>query len=378
MSRKIAKGIGLALAMVIAGVSVAYVTVFAAEPAEGTEDIVYTERVVADLDMDYSCEDTAYGVEVVTQDEKSVSELTEGDILLLPAETDSEVMRAVEVTAITDTRDGYRIETKEPEDFADVVEYLDVSGKAGADISGIVTADGVSVQTGITSRAIGTSGTLNVAPLQFQIDRSFGEYGSVHGNILMIPALEYRLLFDFGGIQELELRQCGQLEIRNLGISGEVADVIPVATIPYTFADGMFTAYVTLQIVYTASGEAYLDYVMDGTVDVLYNGSEFSFLCDYNPQELSYGIGGYGDVGANLGMGLVAYGTYTLMDVEVNAGIRAEGQMNSQEGQADFGVAYFYMDGSFGQNSVLSQYGVYGSKVFFGKDNSPLKYEVIF
>ncbi|MFR4350794.1 MAG: hypothetical protein ACLT3H_03880 [Roseburia sp.] len=77
-------------------------------------------------------------------------------------------------------------------------------------------------------------------------------------------------------------------------------------------------------------------------------------------------------------MGLMAYGTYTLMDVELNAGIKAEGRIYDSDEQNNWGVVYFYLGGSFGKNSVLSQYGVYGTKVFFDRDNSPLKYEIAF
>lgn len=375
MKRKIMRSISLILAVTVVGMSAGSMVVYAAEPTQGAEEIVYTDNVVTDVDMDYSYEDTVDGVKVVTQDEQAAAKLQEGDILILSQEGETE--RAVEVTSVIDTDDGYVIEGAEPEQFSDVVEYVDASGTTGADVSDIVTDEGVSVRT-ISARGIGTSGSFDMTPLRFQIDRSLDGYGSIKGSIVMTPTLEYRVLFDFGGLEELELKQRGRLEITDLRISCQTGGVIPIATVPYTFAGGMFTAYVKLQLVYTAAGQAYLDYVVDGYLGVAYDGEQTSFLCDYNPEKLSYGIEAYGDVGANLSMGLMAYGTYTLMDVELNAGIKAEGRIYDSDEQNNWGVVYFYLDGSFGKNSVLSQYGVYGTKVFFDRDNSPLKYEIAF
>ena len=109
---------------------------------------------------------------------------------------------------------------------------------------------------------------------------------------------------------------------------------IPIATLPYTFADGMFTAYVTMNLVYSAEGEICLSYTVNGVCGI----------------------------------------TYTLMNAELNTGIAALAQ--KEQGQTGGAVVYFYLDGSYGYGSVLEPYGICGAKVIYGKNNSPLKYEI--
>lgn len=380
MAKKVLRATSLALVVTLMGMNIGSTTVFAEGTEQRTEEISYAEGVVTDMDSDYSVEDTTAGIRVTTQDENTAQELQEGDILILPADGENETERAIEVTAVTDTAEGYVIEGTEPESFSDVVEHVDVEGETSANISEIVTEEGVRMQTRPAGRSLGlgTSGSTELEPLRFWIDRSFGEYGSIQGSITMTPTLEYRLLVDLGGVKELELGMRGRVETENLSVNCQADGVIPIATIPYTFADGMFTAYVTVQVAYTAGGEAFLTYAMDGYCGMNYDGVNTNFVCDYVPETLEYGLGAYGNLEANLSMGLVAYGTFTLMDVEVNAGVSAESRVYDTEEMTDFAELYFYLNGNYGYNSVLKEYGVYGSKVIFDRDNSPLKYEVEF
>jgi len=55
-------------------------------------------------------------------------------------------------------------------------------------------------------------------------------------------------------------------------------EVFPIATLPYTFADGMFSAFITLNLVYSAQGEVFLSYEMSGICGVTYDGTDTSLI----------------------------------------------------------------------------------------------------
>lgn len=379
MKKRVLRRTSLVIAVILAGVSVPYTTAFAKETEQGEVGIVYAEGVVTDLDADYQCANETDEVKVITQDEKTAEELQKGDILILPAVDEMNVEHAIEISSVKETEKGYIIEGTEADAFSDIVEYVDIAGTALANRSDILPEEGVSVtatdwnasERSLQTYRMGASGVTNLTPLCFQIDCSLGTVGSIKGSIVMTPALEYRLLFDFGGIQELALGLKGRMEISDLRVTCSDDGVLPIATIPYTFGNGMFTSYVTVNLVYSAEGEAYLTYAMDGYCGVSYDGQKAEFESNYDAQDLTYGMAGSLDVKTNICMGLVAYGSYTLMDAELNAGVAAEVQKQGAE-------LYFYLNGNYGQNSILSQYGICGSKVIYDRNNSPLKYEVTF
>jgi len=73
--------------------------------------------------------------EVVTED-TSAEELETGNIIVVPAQEDG-VERAIEVTNVTKTEEGYVIEGEEPDSIFDVVESVDTQGTAEVDTDAV-------------------------------------------------------------------------------------------------------------------------------------------------------------------------------------------------------------------------------------------------
>ena len=382
--RNIKKKISLSLTVLLIVMNVGTVTVFAKEMAENTvpDGIVYTEEVVTDFDAKLQYEEQRNGVyEAITEDAVA-EELETGDILILPA-TEEEPEHVMEITEITETDDGYLIQGEEPESIFDVVESVDTEGTAQVDVEAVVTEDGVTV-TGMDNTKIDTSwkdwftftstGTTAMNGLCFHIDKQLGTNGYITGDIAINPSLEYRLVFDFSGVEEMTATLDTQMELTDFTVACSQSGSIPIATLPYTFADGMFTAYVTMNLVYSAEGEICLSYTVNGVCGITYDGNDTSLIYSYEPELFQYGVTADGKIGAEFEVGLIAYGTYTLMNAELNTGIAALAQ--KEQGQTGGAVVYFYLDGSYGYGSVLEPYGICGAKVIYGKNNSPLRYEI--
>lgn len=384
--RNMKKKISWSLAALLMVMNLGDATVFAQESTEyqDADEIVYTQEVVTDFDAGFEYKEQTNGTYEVVTDDVAAENLESGNILILPA-TEDAPERVMEVTAVEETTDGYRIEGEEPESLFDVVESVNTEGTAQVSAEDVVTADGVTVadvQTSSRSTSwrdwftFTSTGTTEMNGLNFHIDKQIGTDGSLSGDIAVNPSLEYRLVFDLSGVQEMTAVLDTQLKISDVAVSAQKAGSIPIATLPYTFADGMFTAYVTINLVYSAEGEIYLDYEVDGMCGVSYDGKETSLICSYEPDVFDYGIAADGKIGAQFEIGLTAYGTYQVMNAELNAGIAALTQ--KEQGKTGYGEVYFYLDGSYGYGSILEPYGICGAKVIYGKENSPLKYEITF
>lgn len=384
--RNMKKKISWSLAALLMVMNLGDATVFAQESTEyqDADEIVYTQEVVTDFDAGFEYEEQTNGTYEVVTDDVAAENLESGNILILPATEDASE-RVMEVTAVEETADGYRIEGEEPESLFDVVESVNTEGTAQVSAEDVVTADGVTVadvQTSSRSTSwrdwftFTSTGTTEMNGLNFHIDKQIGTDGSLSGDIAVNPSLEYRLVFDLSGVQEMTAVLDTQLKISDVAVSAQKAGSIPIATLPYTFADGMFTAYATMNLVYSAEGEIYLDYEVDGMCGVSYDGKETSLICSYEPDVFDYGIAADGKIGAQFEIGLTAYGTYQVMNAELNAGIAALTQ--KEQGKTGYGEVYFYLDGSYGYGSILEPYGICGAKVIYGKENSPLKYEITF
>ena len=384
--RNMEKKISWSLAALLIVMNLGDATVFAKESTEyqGADEIVYTQDVVTDFDADIEYEEQTGGTYEVVTDDIAAGDLETGNILILPA-TEAAPERAMEVTAVTETGDGYRIEGEEPDSIFDVVESVDTEGTAQVTVGDVVTADGVTVtdaQNGSRSTSwkdwftFTSNGTTTMNGMNFHIDKQIGTDGRLKGDIAINPSLEYKLVFDLSGVQEMTATLDTQLKVSDFTVSAQKAGSIPVATLPYIFADGMFTAYVTMNLVYSAEGDIYFDYEVDGVCGVNYDGKETSLICSYEPDVFDYGIAADGKIGAQFEINLTAYGTYQVMNAELNAGIAALTQ--KEQGKTGYGEVYFYLDGSYGYGSILEPYGICGAKVIYGKENSPLKYEITF
>ena len=380
------KKISWSLAALLIVMNLGNTTVFAKEDAEyqETDEIVYTQDVVTDFDADIEYEDQSDGTYEVMTDDTAAEDLESGNILILPA-TEDAPERVMEVKTVTETGDGYRIEGEEPDSIFDVVESVNTEGTAQVTAEDVVTADGVTVADAqMNSRsaswkewfAFTSTGATTMNGLIFHIDKQIGTDGSLKGDIAINPSLEYKLVFDLSGVQEMTAVLDTQLKISDFAVSAQNAGSIPVAILPYAFADGMFTAYVTVSLAYSAEGEIYLDYEVDGICGVNYDGKDTSLICSYEPDVFDYGIAANGKIGAQFKVDLTAYGTYQVMNAELNTGMAALTQ--KEQGKAGYGEVYFYLDGSYGYGSILEPYGICGAKVIYGKDNSPLKCEITF
>ena len=384
--RNMKKKISWSLVALLIVMNLGNTTVYAKEGAEyqETDEIVYTQDVVTDFDADIEYEEQTDGTYEAMTDDTSAGDLESGDILILPA-TEDAPERVMEVKTVTETGDGYRIEGEEPDSIFDVVESVNTEGTAQITAEEVVTADGVTA-TDVQADSRSTSwkdwftftstGTTTMNGINFHIDKQIGTDGSLKGDIAINPSLEYKLVFDLSGVQEMTAALDTQLKISDFTVSAQKAGSIPVATLPYTFADGMFTAYVTINLVYSAEGEIYFDYEVDGVCGVNYDGKETSLICSYEPDVFDYGVAANGKIGAQFNIGLTAYGTYQVMNAELNTGIAALTQ--KEQGKTGYGEVYFYLDGSYGYGSILEPYGICGAKVIYGKENSPLKYEITF
>ena len=384
--RNMKKKISWSLAALLIVMNLGNATVFAKEDAEyqETDEIVYTQDVVTDFDADIEYEEQADGTYEAMTDDTAAEDLESGNILILPA-TEETPERVMEVKKVTETGDGYRIEGEEPDSIFDVVESVNTEGTAQVTAEDVVTADGVTVaDVQMNSRstswkewfAFTSTGATTMNGLIFHIDKQIGTDGSLKGDIAVNPSLEYKIVFDLSGVQEMTAALDTQLKISDFTVSAQNAGSIPVAILPYTFADGMFTAYVTISLAYSAEGEIYLDYEVDGICGVNYDGQDTSLICSYEPDVFDYGIAANGTIGAQFKVDLTAYGTYQVMNAELNAGMAALTQ--KEQGKTGYGEVYFYLDGSYGYGSILEPYGICGEKVIYGEENSPLKCEIMF
>ena len=386
--RNIKKKISLSLVALLTVTNLGTVVTFAKESNENqtSDEIVYTEDVVTDFDLDASIKEQPDGnYEVVTED-ASAEELETGNIIVVPAQEDG-VERAIEVTNVTKTEDGYVIEGEEPDSIFDVVESVDTQGTAEVDTDAVIPADGVSVTSAAdamdTARSgswrewftFTSNGTTTMTGLNFHIDKQLGTNASLTGDVAIDPSLEYHLVFDLTGVKEMTAAINTRMKVTDVTVTGGKAGSIPIATLPYTFADGMFSAYITLNLVYSAQGEVFLSYEMSGICGVTYDGTDTNLICSYQPEVLDYGASADGKIGAEFEITLLAYGTYNVMNADVNSGFAASAQKES--GQSGIAEVYFYLDGNYGYGSVLEPYGICGSKVIYGKDNSPFHYVFI-
>ncbi|MCI5918020.1 MAG: hypothetical protein MRZ75_01640 [Roseburia sp.] len=383
--RNIKKKISLSLVALLTVTNLGTVVAFAKESNENqtSDEIVYTEDVMTDFDLDASIKEQPDGnYEVVTED-TSAEELETGNIIVVPAQEDG-VERAIEVTNVTKTEEGYVIEGEEPDSIFDVVESVDTQGTAEVDTDAVIPADGVSVTSAAdamdTARSgswrewftFTSNGTTTMTGLNFHLDKQLGTNASLTGDFVIDPSLEYHLVFDLTGVKEMTAAINTRMKVTDVSVTGGKAGSIPIATLPYTFADGMFSAFITLNLVYSAQGEVFLSYEMSGICGVTYDGTDTSLICSYQPEVLDYGASADGKVGAEFEITLLAYGTYNVMNADVNSGFIASAQKES--GQNGIAEVYFYLDGNYGYGSILEPYGICGSKVIYGKDNSPFHY----
>ena len=383
--RNIKKKISLSLVALLTVTNLGTVVAFAKESNENqtSDEIVYTEDVMTDFDLDASIKEQPDGnYEVVTED-TSAEELETGNIIVVPAQEDG-VERAIEVTNVTKTEEGYVIEGEEPDSIFDVVESVDTQGTAEVDTDAVIPADGVSVTSAAdamdTARSgswrewftFTSNGTTTMTGLNFHLDKQLGTNASLTGDFVIDPSLEYHLVFDLTGVKEMTAAINTRMKVTDVSVIGGKAGSIPIATLPYVFADGMLSAYITMNLVYSAQGEVFLSYEMSGTCGVTYDGTDTSLICSYQPDILDYGISADGKIGAEFEITLLAYGTYNVMNADVNSGFVASAHKES--GQNGIAEAYFYLDGNYGYGSILEPYGICGSKVIYGKDNSPFHY----
>lgn len=383
--RNIKKKISLSLVALLTVTNLGTVVAFAKESNENqtSDEIVYTEDVMTDFDLDASIKEQPDGnYEVVTED-TSAEELETGNIIVVPAQEDG-VERAIEVTNVTKTEEGYVIEGEEPDSIFDVVESVDTQGTAEVDTDAVIPADGVSVTSAAdamdTARSgswrewftFTSNGTTTMTGLNFHLDKQLGTNASLTGDFVIDPSLEYHLVFDLTGVKEMTAAINTRMKVTDVSVTGGKAGSIPIATLPYVFADGMLSAYITMNLVYSAQGEVFLSYEMSGTCGVTYDGTDTSLICSYQPDVLDYGISADGKIGAEFEITLLAYGTYNVMNADVNSGFVASAHKES--GQNGIAEAYFYLDGNYGYGSILEPYGICGSKVIYGKDNSPFHY----
>lgn len=383
--RNIKKKISLSLVALLTVTNLGTVVAFAKESNENqtSDEIVYTEDVMTDFDLDASIKEQPDGnYEVVTED-TSAEELETGNIIVVPAQEDG-VERAIEVTNVTKTEEGYVIEGEEPDSIFDVVESVDTQGTAEVDTDAVIPADGVSVTSAAdamdTARSgswrewftFTSNGTTTMTGLNFHLDKQLGTNASLTGDFVIDPSLEYHLVFDLTGVKEMTAAINTRMKVTDVSVTGGKAGSIPIATLPYVFADGMLSAYITMNLVYSAQGEVFLSYEMSGTCGVTYDGTDTSLICSYQPDILDYGISADGKIGAEFEITLLAYGTYNVMNADVNSGFVASAHKES--GQNGIAEVYFYLDGNYGYGSILEPYGICGSKVIYGKDNSPFHY----
>lgn len=380
--RNMKKKISLSLVALLVVMNLGTVVTFAKEGTEGqtSDEIVYTEDVVTDFDSDFSYEDRGDGTyEVVTEDELA-EDLEAGSIIVVPADEDS-VEHAIEVTSVTETEDGYVIEGEQPDSIFDVVESVDTQGTAEVDTDAVIPADGVSVSDTTDVARSGSwknwftftsNGTTTMTGLNFHIDKQLGTNGNITGDFVVDPSLEYHLVFDLEGVKEMNAAINTKMRLSDFTVTGNKAGSIPIATLPYTFADGMFSAYVTMNLVYSAQGEVFVSYEMSGICGVTYDGTDTNLICSYEPEVFDYGASADGKIGAEFEITLLAYGTYNVMNAEVNSGFTAN--LQKESGQNGIAELYFYLDGNYGYGSILEPYGICGSKVIYGKENSPFHY----
>lgn len=380
--RNMKKKISLSLVALLVVMNLGTVVTFAKEGTEGqtSDEIVYTEDVVTDFDSDFSYEDRGDGTyEVVTEDELA-EDLEAGSIIVVPADEDS-VEHAIEVTSVMETEDGYVIEGEQPDSIFDVVESVDTQGTAKVDTDAVIPADGVSVADTTDVARSGSwknwftftsNGTTTMTGLNFHIDKQLGTNGSITGDFVVDPSLEYHLVFDLEGVKEMNAAINTKMRLSDFTVTGNKAGSIPIATLPYTFADGMFSAYVTMNLVYSAQGEVFVSYEMSGICGVTYDGTDTNLICSYEPEVFDYGASADGKIGAEFEITLLAYGTYNVMNAEVNSGFTAN--LQKESGQNGIAELYFYLDGNYGYGSILEPYGICGSKVIYGKENSPFHY----
>ena len=383
--RNIKKKISLGLVALLMVTNLGTVVTFAKESNgnQTPDEVVYAEDVVTDVAQDASIEEQTGGsYEVVTED-ASAEELEAGNIIVVPAQEDG-IERAIEVTDVVKTDDSYVIEGEKPDCIFDVVESVDTQGTAEVDSDAVIPADGVSV-TSAANATDGTrsgswrewfsftsNGTTTMNGLNFHIDKQLGTNASLTGDFVIDPSLEYHLVFDLTGVKEMTAVIDTKMKLTDVTVTGGTAGSIPIATLPYVFTDGMFSAYITMNLVYSAQGEVFLSYEMSGMCGVTYDGTDTSLICSYQPDVLDYGISADGKIGAEFEITLLAYGTYNVMNADVNSGFAASAHKES--GQNGIAEVYFYLDGNYGYGSILEPYGICGSKVIYGKDNSPFHY----
>lgn len=383
MKKKVLMTTGVTMATILLTASVMGNTVFADQAGTTTDQIVYEQGVVTDVasDSEYQMiDDTSF---VLSADSVEQESLTDGSIVVV--KDDNGDSKALEVTDLEENADGngYIVKTKEAENLFDVLSSVSVSGTASVNPSDIVTMDGVSVasvqtENGRSSRGLlgrfsfGKKGTAELSKLTLNINKDIAGVGSINGDIVLAPELEYDIAFNKSGIQRLRLVANNKLTFNNLAVKCSEAGEIPLVRLPYTFADGMFTAYLNLNLVYNADGSAYVTYSVSGKCGVDYDGTNTKFVCDYTPGELTYGVDANMKAGVNMQIGLVAYGTFTIMDMNVNTGFAGDLEYNSDG--AKTGDIYYYLDGDYGYNSVLAQYGICGKVVVYDKNNSIFRY----
>lgn len=382
MKKKVLMATGVTLAAVMVTVGVMGNTVFADQAEVAKEQIVYEQGVVTDVasDSQYQMlDDTSF---VLSESSVKEENLSDGSIVVV--KDDNGESKALEVTGLEENADGdgYIVTGKEADNIFDVLKSVSVSGTAYVNPSDIVTMDGVSIASvqsdNVRSRGLlgmfsfGKKGTAELTKLTLNINRDIEGIGSINGDIVLAPELEYDIAFNTSGIQKLRLVADNKLTFNNLSVKCAKAGEIPLVRLPYTFANGMFTAYLNLDLVYDADGSAYVTYYVSGECGVDYDGTNTRFVCNYTPGELTYGVDATMKTGVKMEIGLVAYGTFTIMDMNVNTGFAGDLECNSNG--ANTGDIYYYLDGDYGYNSVLAQYGICGKVIVYDKNNSVFRY----
>lgn len=382
MKKKVLMATGITLAAVMVTVGVMGNTVFADQAQAAKEQIVYEQGVVTDIasDSQYQMlDDTSF---ILSENSVKEENLSDGSIVVV--KDDNGESKALEVTGLEENTDGdgYIVTGREADNIFDVLKSVSVSGTAYVNPADIVTMDGVSIGSVQSNNgrsrgllgmfSFGKKGTAELTKLTLNINRDIEGIGSINGDIVLAPELEYDIAFNTSGIQKLRLVADNKLTFNNLSVKCAKTGEIPLVRLPYTFANGMFTAYLNLNLVYGADGSAYVTYSVSGKCGVDYDGTNTRFICNYTPGELTYGVDAAMKAGVNMQIGLVAYGTFTIMDMNLNTGFAGELECNSNG--ANTGDIYYYIDGDYGYNSVLAQYGICGKVIVYDKNNSVFRY----
>lgn len=375
---------------------------------EATGEIVYLDDVVQiDEDLKVEIIDNTLTVE----NDSSLEDLKEGDIILLPDQT------PYKISEITVDDDEYIIETVTPEIY-EVLDSVNISGTGAVDMEEFIPSENVTSfgsSSFIRDINIDVKGSLEgPGEVAFETEKELGDYISLYGGLnVNLPIVKYKADADIGwfsiDVNDAYVKISPVLEFEggikagtdqdDLDEDSKIHDIFNTPFRPsfdlnnlVKADDGLITlgklpivgvpgvcAYVEVGLSYEIEGQVGFVYTLDGTLGVQIKNNRPRMINALDGNLDVKALEASAKIGPEVGALLELCSTWPLIDFNVSAGAAGEGSVTIRDMENACIDGAFYLYGEFKalEKSIINNVvDVSFTHEFWDSDSSPLSFGI--